>query len=32
MRMPRKAGRHGPRRRDEHAADRGGQLGGEVTA
>ncbi|MBX7267548.1 GGDEF domain-containing protein [Micromonospora sp. Llam7] len=31
MRMPRNAGRHGPRRRDEHPAS-GGQLGGEVTA
>jgi diguanylate cyclase (GGDEF)-like protein len=32
MRMPRNAGRHGPRRRDEHSTDRDGQFGGEVTA
>lgn len=32
MRMPRNAGRHGLRRRDEHPTDRDGQHGGEVTA
>jgi diguanylate cyclase (GGDEF)-like protein len=32
MRMPRNAGRHGPRRRDEHTAGPDGQRGGEVTA
>ncbi|MEV7628800.1 GGDEF domain-containing protein [Actinoplanes sp. NPDC089786] len=31
MRMPHNAGRHGPRRRDHHPADRDEQLGGEVT-
>jgi len=32
MRMPHNAGRHGPRRRDQHPAARDQQLDGEVTA